>query len=75
MRLLVCGGAGFIGSTFVRIRLRDHGDAPEHPLRWSLWYLALVWSNGLMSYLVAAWMARRLYRRGFNRLSTGASTR
>jgi dTDP-glucose 4,6-dehydratase len=26
MRLLVCGGAGFIGSTFVRTRLRDHGD-------------------------------------------------
>jgi dTDP-glucose 4,6-dehydratase len=26
MRLLVCGGAGFIGSTFVRLRLRDHGD-------------------------------------------------
>ena len=26
MRLLVCGGAGFIGSTFVRIRARDHGD-------------------------------------------------
>jgi dTDP-glucose 4,6-dehydratase len=26
LRLLVCGGAGFIGSTFVRLRLRDHGD-------------------------------------------------
>ncbi len=26
MKLLVCGGAGFIGSTFVRLRLRDHGD-------------------------------------------------
>src|ERR687886_1600617 len=26
MRLLVCGGAGFIGSNFVRIRARDHGD-------------------------------------------------
>jgi dTDP-glucose 4,6-dehydratase len=26
MRLLVCGGAGFIGSSFVRLRLRDHGD-------------------------------------------------
>jgi dTDP-glucose 4,6-dehydratase len=26
MRLLVCGGAGFIGSTFVRIRLREYGD-------------------------------------------------
>jgi dTDP-glucose 4,6-dehydratase len=26
MRLLICGGAGFIGSTFVRQRLLEHGD-------------------------------------------------
>jgi dTDP-glucose 4,6-dehydratase len=26
VRLLVCGAAGFIGSNFVRIRVRDHGD-------------------------------------------------
>jgi dTDP-glucose 4,6-dehydratase len=26
MRLLVCGGAGFIGSNFVRLRLREAGD-------------------------------------------------
>jgi dTDP-glucose 4,6-dehydratase len=26
MRLLVCGGAGFIGSTFARLRLKEHGD-------------------------------------------------
>jgi dTDP-glucose 4,6-dehydratase len=26
VRLLVCGGAGFIGSTFTRLRVRDHGD-------------------------------------------------
>src|SRR4051794_13387452 len=26
MKLLVCGGAGFIGSNFARIRSRDHGD-------------------------------------------------
>ena len=26
MKLLVCGGAGFIGSTFVRDRLLEHGD-------------------------------------------------
>jgi dTDP-glucose 4,6-dehydratase len=26
MRLLVCGGAGFIGSTFARMRLREHQD-------------------------------------------------
>jgi dTDP-glucose 4,6-dehydratase len=27
VRLLVCGGAGFIGSHFARQRLREHGDA------------------------------------------------
>ena len=26
MKLLVCGGAGFIGSNFTRLRLRDHAD-------------------------------------------------
>jgi len=26
MKLLVCGGAGFIGSNFARVRLREHGD-------------------------------------------------
>jgi dTDP-glucose 4,6-dehydratase len=26
MKLLVCGAAGFIGSTFVGLRVRDHGD-------------------------------------------------
>jgi dTDP-glucose 4,6-dehydratase len=27
MRLLVCGGAGFIGSHFTRVRVNEHGDA------------------------------------------------
>ena len=26
MKLLICGGAGFIGSSFARLRARDHGD-------------------------------------------------
>ena len=26
MRIVVCGGAGFIGSTFVRMCVREHGD-------------------------------------------------
>jgi dTDP-glucose 4,6-dehydratase len=26
VKLLVCGGAGFIGSTFVKLRVREHGD-------------------------------------------------
>jgi ABC-2 type transport system permease protein len=37
--------------------------------------LALVWSNGLFLYLLAAWMATRLYRRSYNRLWTGGTLR
>jgi ABC-2 type transport system permease protein len=37
--------------------------------------LALVWSNGLLLYLGAAWGARLLYRRGYNRVATGGTLR
>src|SRR5207249_501158 len=36
---------------------------------------ALVWSNGRSLYLLAAWLAKRLYRRGYNRLATGGDLR
>jgi ABC-2 type transport system permease protein len=39
------------------------------------YYLALVWSNGLFLYVLTAWAAGRLYRRGFNRLVTGGTLR
>ncbi len=39
------------------------------------YYLALVWSNGLLLYLITAWAAARLYRRGYNRVATGGSLR
>ncbi|MFM7150178.1 MAG: putative ABC transporter permease subunit [Gemmataceae bacterium] len=39
------------------------------------YFLGLVWSNGLLLYLFSAWIARHLYRRGFNRLSTGGDLR
>jgi ABC-2 type transport system permease protein len=39
------------------------------------WYLALVWSHGLFLYLLTAWAARGLYRRGYNRAATGGSLR
>jgi ABC-2 type transport system permease protein len=41
----------------------------------TLYYLALVWSNGLFLYLLTAWLAKRLYRRGYNRLATGGDLR
>ncbi|HWG46992.1 MAG TPA: hypothetical protein VN688_29785 [Gemmataceae bacterium] len=37
----------------------------------SLYYLALVWSNGLLLYLIAAVGSAWLYRRGYNRMATG----
>jgi len=33
--------------------------------------LALVWSNGLLGYVAAAWVARRVYRPAFDRLAGG----
>jgi len=41
----------------------------------TLYYLALVWSNGLFLYVVAAWLGKKLYRRGFNRVATGGTLR
>jgi ABC-2 type transport system permease protein len=41
----------------------------------TLYYLALVWSNGLFLYLAAAWAAARLYRQAYNRVATGGTLR
>jgi ABC-2 type transport system permease protein len=46
------------------------GDVPG-----ASYYLALVWSNGLLMYLLAAAAAARLYRRGYNRIATGGTIR
>jgi ABC-2 type transport system permease protein len=37
--------------------------------------VALIWSNGLFAYLIATVIARRFYRRGFNRIATGGNLR
>src|SRR5262249_3560440 len=39
------------------------------------YYLGLIWSNGLFLYVIASWVAKRLYRRGFNRVATGGELR
>jgi ABC-2 type transport system permease protein len=39
------------------------------------YYLTLVCGNGLFLYLVTAWTAVRLYRRGYNRVATGGDLR
>jgi len=39
------------------------------------YYLLLVWSNGLVFYLLAAWVAKRMYRSAYNRVATGGSIR
>lgn len=37
--------------------------------------LAVVWSNGLILNLLATFMAKHMYRRGFNRMATGGDLR
>src|SRR5205814_3836927 len=41
----------------------------------SAYYLTLLWSNGLFLYTVTAWAAHHLYRRGYNRVTTGGTLR
>lgn len=41
----------------------------------ALYYLALVWSNGLFLYLITAAVSSQLYRRGYNRMTTGGDLR
>lgn len=70
-----------------RFELAQAPMLPSHWIAWglrsaarrniarSLYYLALVWSNGLFLYLLTAAVAKRLYRRGFNRIATGGALR
>src|SRR5262249_10613307 len=37
--------------------------------------IALIWANALMLYIVSAYAAKRLYRRGLNRMATGGDLR
>jgi ABC-2 type transport system permease protein len=41
----------------------------------TIYPLALVWSNGLLLYLIAATASARYFRRGYNRLTSGSSLR
>ncbi len=67
----------FAGSTLLPTHWMSRGlqAAAQGDLRQSSYRLALVWSNGLFMYLLTAWAARRLYRRGYNRVATGGELR
>jgi ABC-2 type transport system permease protein len=41
----------------------------------SLFPLAVLWSNALFFYVITAYLAKRLYRRGYNRMATGGDLR
>jgi ABC-2 type transport system permease protein len=64
-------GAGVPSHWMTRgIQSAARGDWAE-----MLYPLALLWGNGLFFYLLATAAARRLYRRGYNRLATGGPAR
>jgi ABC-2 type transport system permease protein len=62
----------FFPSRWMAIGLIAAGRGNIQP---ALFSLALVWCNGLFLYVVVSWLARRFYRRGFNRLATGSTLR
>ncbi len=39
----------------------------------TLYYLALIWSNGLFLYVITIWLGKRLFRRGVERVITGGT--
>jgi ABC-2 type transport system permease protein len=39
------------------------------------YFLAMVWGHGLFFYVITAWLAGKLLRRGFNRTATGGTLR
>jgi ABC-2 type transport system permease protein len=61
-------GSIYMPSHWVRAGLQSAGHGQVGT---SLYHLMLVWTNGLFLYLIAAWGSAKLYRRGFNRVTTG----
>jgi ABC-2 type transport system permease protein len=55
--------------------LRSAARNGPDDLRHTCYYLALVWSNGLLVYVLTAWASSFLYRRGVDRIATGGSLR
>jgi ABC-2 type transport system permease protein len=55
--------------------LRAASRGSPGDLEQTLYNLSLIWSNGLFLYLITTAVSRRLYRRGYNRLSTGGDLR
>lgn len=41
----------------------------------AVYYLAVIWANGLFLYVATAWVAALLYRRGYNRIAAGGTAR
>jgi ABC-2 type transport system permease protein len=58
------------GAAYQLALLGTNRDAVETAYR-----LALLWANGLGLYVLTAWVARRVYRRAYNRVATGGSLR
>lgn len=67
----------YLGGRFVPFQWMSSGiksAAVDRPVPMA-YNLGLVWSYGLFFYLVTVWLAKKLYRRGFNRLASGGTLR
>jgi ABC-2 type transport system permease protein len=68
---------GFLGGSLVPYHWMSRGIKYAGVGRADLmaYNLGLIWSHGLFIYLVTVWLAKKLYRRGFNRIASGGALR
>ncbi|MBI2808957.1 MAG: hypothetical protein HYX68_28575 [Planctomycetes bacterium] len=68
---------GFLGGRLVPFHWVSRGIKYAAMRRPDLmaYNLGLVWSYGLFAYLVTVWLARKFYRRGYNRMASGGALR
>jgi ABC-2 type transport system permease protein len=73
----IFGGFSVLRSPFLPSHWISEGlrSAAVGELDNALYYLALLWANGLFLYVLTAWAAQRLYRSGFNRMASGGTLR
>jgi ABC-2 type transport system permease protein len=68
---------GFLGGSLVPFHWMARGIKYAALGRVDLmaYNLALIWSHGLFAYLVTVWLAKKFYRRGYNRVASGGALR
>jgi ABC-2 type transport system permease protein len=75
--LKLLGALEFVNSALLPSHWAARGvrSAAQGRLSDAAYELLILWTNGLFLYLVAAWAAKKLYRRGYDRITAAGTER